>query len=586
MSCGGQEFRINPAGRPEFYLRELRNITNPSLPFQLALPYPDVFKVLLDFCESFASNHEAAVKMITPQNVYVLRAMAHELGFSELIEATDAYVTSNQAAVVKAIAELSSTTIDTRHAEEVLANNIDNILKRQDIRALPVPVLMRVLIRGIEQARAHGDSHIDESALCDIILDVINRSKPEDGATILLHLVDLEKLPLDKLADITKCKKAHEVTTTSMTFGAACSIVQNAIRKEEVIQAQSRMIEDMRTQITELRRDLATLKDELRRGAVPRPAERVEMTGEVEFLPDRDTDIVQWLLDIETPFARHIRFRSSSNDVRELFNPNTTSGYRSGDEAGAWVQADFQKSLSVTGFAVKSGLGQFPRSFNVTFKGRKGEDLHVARVVNQEALVGQNHVWKWEHGAPITGVVSVRITATGQNWAGTHTLSLGGFELFSTEHADGVFKALWKEGADPWAEFEAHARDFDGSRLAKGASMGSMVTDNAPGQWIELEFLTGRAKVTGYRVGFVPGHEPKGWKVVGSVDNKAPIDSWTRIDTQNWLEAAVKPQTYSVRSGDQFKYIRLVMTDGAFDGSNSLQVLQFEVFGAYDLTIR
>lgn len=585
VSCGGQEFKIDPTGRVEFYLKELRNI-NPSVPFQLALPYPNVFKVLLEFGESFASEHDKAVKMITPQNVYVLRAMALELGFSELIRDADAYITSNRDAVIKAINELSSTTVDTRHAEEILASNIEDVLKRQDVRALPVPVLMRVLVRGIEQARANDDSHIDESALCDIILDVINRSKPEDGATILLHLVDLEKLPLDKLTEITRCKKAHEVTTTSMTFGAACAIVQNAIRKEEVIQAQSRMIDDMRAQIAELRRDLATLKDEVRRGGGLRPAERVQITTEVDFLPDRDTDIIQWLLDIGTPFSRHLRIRSSSNDVRELFNPNTTSGYRSGDAAGAWVQADFPKALTVTGFAVKSGLVQFPRSFMVTFKGRKGEDLHVARVVNQEALVGQNHLWKWESEAPITGVVCVRITATGQNWAGTHTLSLGGFELFSTEHPDGVFKALWKDGADPWTEFEAHARDFDGSRLAKGASVGAIVTDNSPGQWIELEFLAGRANVTGYRIAFVPGHEPKGWKVIGSVDSKAPMDSWTRIDTQNSLESPPQPQTYTVHSGDQFKYIRIVMTDGAFDGSNSLQVLQFEVFGNYDLTLR
>ena len=539
----------------------------------------------LNFWQALDSGKfDEAEAMITPENVWHLACVASLLKFERLEEAVSKFLTERASSVSDTLRLLEGG--PNREAEDFLSNNAVALLEQVPPGRIPLPVMYRVLEKSLMRLGERTTGM--ETRLCDFLLNYMNSSEDRQVG-VLAQLLDMRKLPIDRISRLLQCDKVKNAPATSLSVQDLCAIMLNAKDNKDRIEAQDREIaalkatvDSMKVQYEKLIAEVRALIPEgLKNGAVDaQKTEPLRSRGQ-EITPWCETDLIQWLLDMQMAFEPRIRFSTSSNSVADLVNPGKNTTYRSSDLEGAFIELRFAQAQHFTGVKLTPAEDTFPNNLELIFDNGRDEPTIVK--IEDEAALQEGQPLEKRLEAPLEAF-KVQLAARGKNWSNTNVLCLKGIELYSEEHNEGVLAALpWDNSAELDKIFGFSARDFDGSQLCKGVEYGAICTDGqAENQWTQLDLIGGRFCPKWYYLEFVNGHESKGWKLEGLTRD----NSWRVVHQGASLDVPMRGKLHHLgEAAEYFSAFRLVATNKNFDDTESLQIARFQLYGIYDLLL-
>ena len=275
--------------------------------------------------------------------------------------------------------------------------------------------------------------------------------------------------------------------------------------------------------------------------------------------------------------------RQSSNDIYGWLDPDSSDSYGSKDSLGAWIEIKFKAPVRVNGLKVtSSNKGHYPKTFDVTFS--DGSDTkHTEPFVDEKGLNGKNLSVERKFDAVTAKLV--RIESRGPNWSRDNVFNLGGFELFSPDeaHAGGVFRSIFaRDRYRVWDSFDVRARDFDGSDLHV-PNNNNVGTFQGEHQWVEVGFLDGRVRLSGYRI---QKHQYflRGWSLRASNYRRAPLEEWQVLHKHREETEAEKTSevlTFQCAFPTPFRFFRVVQEEENWRGNTLLNINYFDVDGTF-----
>jgi hypothetical protein len=101
--------------------------------------------------------------------------------------------------------------------------------------------------------------------------------------------------------------------------------------------------------------------------------------------------------------------------------------------------------------------------------------------------------------------------------------------------------------------------------------------------WFQIEFVFGRACISGYRFKRHEVLKMKKWSLRGSNDGTLEVNRWTVIHETEEPQDAPIFKVYTCQTSQPYKYLRIVMDAPGWNDRTYLAFWHFEVFGDYVL---
>lgn len=237
-----------------------------------------------------------------------------------------------------------------------------------------------------------------------------------------------------------------------------------------------------------------------------------------------------------------------------VIDPNSRNNDSSGDAEIAWIQFEFPRAITVTGFRIQSAHRAFLRTWSFMALDREGHRTVLYSVVDDARLNGTGNALRADVRATSSRIF--RIEKRGVNWNDTGFFRVKNVELFSVEFPDGVFKTLVGRVHDPHrADVLVTASNFDFQdyhRMGTDRALCTLADSGHP--WIQWELTRGMAVVQAYRMKQIEGQLVDLWSLQASND----AADWTVIDRRENPQGNDVVRVCHVRPTAAWRCFRLV----------------------------
>lgn len=288
----------------------------------------------------------------------------------------------------------------------------------------------------------------------------------------------------------------------------------------------------------------------------------------------------------KSPFDRLFIVSTSSNDICNLINPNTTDTFSTTDTEFFFIEFEFEKSVEINGMIIFSASWQFPKSFDIEIEGRT-----IKSIKNANELNGKNKKMEINFGS--ISCKKIRLIQTGPCWdKKNNLLSIKRIELIQSNPIPPDTKYLFSsllqksEGQDPHrCPVLIRASLFDFNRIhdinAKKANISTFPRENS---WLMIELTRGFAIISGFRLKRRLPAKLRSFKIICSEDASMPEDAWTEIfvlseKTEN--EHQMLDVYEFLHPSPPTRFIKIIQTGPTWDNRHNLHMLHFDIFGYY-----
>ncbi|OHT11062.1 hypothetical protein TRFO_03972 [Tritrichomonas foetus] len=275
-------------------------------------------------------------------------------------------------------------------------------------------------------------------------------------------------------------------------------------------------------------------------------------------------------------FDRLYYVSTSSNDIYQIINPNTSDTFSTNGAKNFYINFEFKNPIKINGIQVFTANNSFPKGFDIFV----GEEK-VISITDAQELNGSYKNQTFNFPPKIGKQIKFVQTSRGHGEKDNY-LNFKKFEILSPEkkYSKGIFKTLVEESNnDPHLSdvFISSTRfHFNSIFLLKGEN-NNVWTFNNDNQWIQIDFLYSSVIVSKIKFKRFDSDDINMYEIKGSNDKNSDISKWVLIyEKKKNINPIELIEEISFDSCGPYKFIRLIQTKKK---NESLKLYYFDVFG-------